>query len=134
MVKTSVTTTRSVSTHRLATSVSVRRALKEMGLAVQVWGLPYIQPSLYQSNTLKPCKTFKQSLSGKSIKKSTETFVSISTDVDECDLNIDTCDEFEDCVNTDGGYDCTCAEGFDWSENEQKCTGEMSASTFTQFL
>jgi len=33
-------------------------------------------------------------------------------DVDECEQNLHTCSVHATCVNTDGGYDCICKDGF----------------------
>lgn len=33
-------------------------------------------------------------------------------DVDECELNIDDCDEYEVCINTLGGFSCSCNQGY----------------------
>ena len=38
--------------------------------------------------------------------------VSLFSDIDECLLETDTCDDDADCIDTDGSYTCTCHVGF----------------------
>ena len=35
-----------------------------------------------------------------------------SVNVDECILNLHDCDKNADCIDTDGGYNCKCGNGF----------------------
>ena len=46
-----------------------------------------------------------------------------SPDVNECALHLDDCDENSDCVDTEGGYDCECHDGF--IKNGTICTSNM---------
>ncbi|CAH1801621.1 unnamed protein product [Owenia fusiformis] len=36
------------------------------------------------------------------------------TDIDECALGTDLCDEGSNCTNTNGAYTCSCDEGYEW--------------------
>ena len=36
----------------------------------------------------------------------------VFVDYDECVANFDNCDENAECINTDGGFDCVCNEGY----------------------
>ena len=38
--------------------------------------------------------------------------ISLLTDVDECELEVDICDEKAMCTNTIGSYKCECESGF----------------------
>ena len=46
----------------------------------------------------------------------------IDMDVDECMMGLDNCDENARCDNTDGGFTCTCLDGF--VGDGVMCTGE----------
>ena len=41
------------------------------------------------------------------------------SDIDECDLGLDTCHENSQCVNTEGSYECRCQPG------DENCTQGM---------
>ena len=43
------------------------------------------------------------------------------TDIDECDLNIDDCDQL--CVNDLGSYHCECYAGYIRDYNSSSCVG-----------
>ena len=46
------------------------------------------------------------------------------TDINECQLKTDNCDNYAVCNNTPGGYNCACKPGFaDVDEDGKKCTG-----------
>ena len=34
------------------------------------------------------------------------------SDIDECSLQLDSCNANEDCINTEGGFECMCEPGF----------------------
>ena len=36
-----------------------------------------------------------------------------STDVDECELGVHTCDSNASCTDTDGSFNCACIDGFE---------------------
>ena len=36
-----------------------------------------------------------------------------STDIDECELRIHTCDSNANCTDTHGSYNCACIDGFE---------------------
>ena len=42
-------------------------------------------------------------------------------DINECDLDLDNCDENAACTNTDGSFTCECNHGF--SGNGTLCQG-----------
>lgn len=42
-------------------------------------------------------------------------------DIDECEDRIDDCDTNSDCKNTEGSFECTCAEGY--TGDGRKCEG-----------
>ena len=42
-------------------------------------------------------------------------------DINECELETHTCDSNANCTDTDGGFNCTCKEGFEG--NGFTCTG-----------
>ena len=42
-------------------------------------------------------------------------------DINECDLDLDNCDENAACTDTDGSFTCECNEGF--SGNGTVCKG-----------
>ena len=46
----------------------------------------------------------------------------LCVDIDECSLGISTCDVNTDCHNYEGGYNCTCSEGFEGKPPEVPCT------------
>ena len=48
-------------------------------------------------------------------------FLSNFLDIDECDIETDTCDVNADCNNTVGSFICTCHSGF--SGNGETCEG-----------
>ena len=50
----------------------------------------------------------------------------IFTDVDECGLNTDTCDENAECGNTQGSYMCTCLSGY--SGDGSDCFSKINAT------
>lgn len=50
----------------------------------------------------------------------------IFADIDECSLNTDDCDTNANCVNTQGGFQCNCDDGF--TGNGVQCTGERELS------
>ena len=43
------------------------------------------------------------------------------TDIDECAMGTDKCDQNADCVNTEGSYQCMCRAGYEG--NGRLCTG-----------
>ena len=58
-------------------------------------------------------------------------FPSPATDINECQLKTDNCDNNANCTNTPGGYNCTCKTGFtDVDGDGKNCTG-MSISCKT---
>ena len=56
---------------------------------------------------------------GVSVKLSPE--FPISSDIDECDLLTDNCTEL--CLNTIGGYNCSCADGYQLIDDGISCEG-----------
>ena len=48
----------------------------------------------------------------------------IVDDIDECSLEIDDCDQ--DCINTAGGYDCICFDGYFLDTSNDTCEGMFS--------
>ena len=46
----------------------------------------------------------------------------LHSDVDECAIELDTCDDNANCTNTDGSYDCTCREGY--TGDGENCTSQ----------
>ena len=43
-------------------------------------------------------------------------------DIDECAQNSTICEQL--CVNTDGGYFCSCDDGYELIEGTNQCIGE----------
>ena len=43
-------------------------------------------------------------------------------DINECELDIDNCDQHATCTNTEGSYSCACNAG--WRGNGSKCEGK----------
>lgn len=50
-------------------------------------------------------------------------FSCVLSDVDECETNSHHCNPTQVCINTAGGYTCSCTEGF-WLIGSQ-CQGEL---------
>ena len=44
-----------------------------------------------------------------------------STDIDECSLNATLCGQL--CTNTDGGYTCSCENGYQLIDGSSECEG-----------
>lgn len=44
------------------------------------------------------------------------------TDINECDLENDGCQQI--CINTNGSYNCSCNPGYTLNTDGQFCTGE----------
>ena len=49
-----------------------------------------------------------------------------SADINECELDIHTCDSNANCTDTEGSFNCTCREGFEG--NGFNCTGTRHIS------
>ena len=56
----------------------------------------------------------------KSVSQSTYIIV----DIDECSLEIADCDQ--NCINTAGGYDCMCFDGYSLDTSNGICEGMFS--------
>ena len=55
-------------------------------------------------------------------------FYPIFIDIDECDRDPLICGEFATCTNTIGDYNCTCLEGFEYTDNSQRsCKGTFNS-------
>ena len=52
-------------------------------------------------------------------------------DVNECELEIDSCNSNADCMDTDGSYNCTCKLGF--TGNGTACDGNDIKASFSFF-
>ena len=50
-----------------------------------------------------------------------------SSDVDECVTNNHDCDDNAMCINTVGGFHCTCNMGYTGVGTEGNCTSKVSA-------
>ena len=46
----------------------------------------------------------------------------LSTDINECETGANDCDANAECINTLGGYNCTCIDGF--SGDGTDCIGK----------
>ena len=46
------------------------------------------------------------------------------TDINECDENLDNCDDNAECENEPGTFTCTCEDGY--TGNGEECTGMCS--------
>ena len=55
--------------------------------------------------------------------------VSFLTDVDECLLGTDNCDENAECKDTNGSYECECKNGF--IGNGTICNGKFAVLSIT---
>lgn len=49
--------------------------------------------------------------------------ISIVSDIDECAMNYDSCEQ--NCHNTNGSYYCSCITGYRLSIDEFNCDGKM---------
>ena len=49
------------------------------------------------------------------------------TDVDECVLQTDVCNEYASCQNIDGTFNCTCDEGYE-GNGRTRCDGMLFSS------
>ena len=47
-----------------------------------------------------------------------------SLDIDECMEGTDNCDRNATCTNTDGGFNCTCNNGYSGNGTTNDCNGE----------
>ena len=55
----------------------------------------------------------------------------MNPDINECAEKTDNCEGNAECVNTEGGYNCTCKPGFnDIYGNGTICTGMYTGFTF----
>ena len=50
------------------------------------------------------------------------------SDVDECLLGLAWCDKNATCVNTEGGFNCKCPDGFTTLDEGQMCNGEFRST------
>ena len=50
------------------------------------------------------------------------TFVCVTSDIDECALNISECTH--NCTNTIGSYYCLCYSGYQLAANQKNCSGK----------
>ena len=50
-----------------------------------------------------------------------------SSDINECEMAIDSCDENAECNNTVGSYLCTCTTGY--SGDGFSCIGKFNSSS-----
>ena len=49
------------------------------------------------------------------------------TDIDECSLEIDDCNESKVCINTEGSFECIasiCTKGYTQNKETGQCEGE----------
>ena len=46
-----------------------------------------------------------------------------SPDINECELDLDNCDEQATCTNTEGSYTCLCNAG--WTGSGDACEGRI---------
>ena len=51
--------------------------------------------------------------------------VYMCTDINECLLNMDNCSQV--CTNTEGGFTCSCRDGYTLGEDGTSCEGVFSA-------
>ncbi len=56
----------------------------------------------------------------------------IFSDYDECDINNAGCQQ--NCHNTDGGYYCSCNQGYVISDDHYSCNGKQIASPVNQSI
>ena len=66
---------------------------------------------MHRLNNPHACKTLKI----------TVTLENLYTDIDECSLGIDNCDNNAVCINTVGSFECICLPGF--TGDGVTCTG-----------
>ena len=52
-------------------------------------------------------------------------FFFVQSDVDECSLGLAWCDKNAACVNTEGGFNCTCPDGYTTYDDGQTCNSEF---------
>ena len=48
--------------------------------------------------------------------------LSLPLDINECSINSDNCDQL--CTNTEGGFNCSCNDGFLLQSDMRSCIGE----------
>ena len=53
-------------------------------------------------------------------------------DIDECASMPGPCNEYADCADTDGSYNCTCREGF--TGNGLQCEGTVQEKNSNWFV
>lgn len=45
-------------------------------------------------------------------------------DIDECREGTHLCDQFQNCINTFGGHECRCKNGFELDSGSGSCVGQ----------
>ena len=53
------------------------------------------------------------------------SYFCIRLDIDECTSNNGACDDLADCSNTEGGFTCTCQDGY--TGDGFNCTGKLNS-------
>lgn len=54
-------------------------------------------------------------------------FIFVFSDIDECSSDNDNqCDHKDRCINTPGGYKCSCVEGYRLENDGTTCTGDLT--------
>ena len=48
-------------------------------------------------------------------------YVIIVSEIDECQRLLDNCQQ--ECINTEGSFNCSCNEGFELQDDERTCEG-----------
>ena len=61
-------------------------------------------------------------------------FLYLSLDIDECFVDNSLCGETGDCVNTDGGYLCSCLQGYQPGQGGKICLGNKLPILYYVFI
>ena len=70
------------------------------------------------------CETALVNLMWKQTSAWTKMLMFSSLDIDECMEGTDNCDRNATCTNTDGGFYCTCNNGYSGNGTTNDCNGE----------
>ena len=55
-------------------------------------------------------------------------------DIDECREGTHLCDQFQNCINTFGGHECRCKNGFELDSSSGSCVGKYLILLTSAFI